>query len=273
MKNIFITFLSFVLTFELLSILSLSFPNKIIKPKTIETSFNSDLNTKSVYLVGDSFAGHGYPKIFKEYFNAKSMNFYDLSEAGTELDTHRIILDSLNQIKPELIIYFYNIADIVAIDEPILNHQKNKQTENKGSFLNYLRKKNHTIFLIKQLFHHVFLATTGKPTPGSNSYNIPKENVNHKEELQKIFNSIKSKELIIVVNSSFLYGNNPKNWVHYDMFNKMKLNNNILLLQTVDIVDGPQFSISWRNGHPNDKAIDLISKKIIKDYSEKFLMK
>ena len=45
------------------------------------------------------------------------MEFLDLSIQGSSLADHLEILDSISNINPKLIIYFYNFNDIVSLNK------------------------------------------------------------------------------------------------------------------------------------------------------------
>lgn len=282
MKNIilyiFLVLISFTISYELIS--ELNSDKSLLNVDDKGYSYQSHLNNRDVYFIGDSYASTNYvdtpyPRIFRDYFKSKGLNFFDYSKAGTELNTHKIILDSISKKNPEIIIYFYNISDIVSLNNDILlldsreiemdkisdKSQSNKQTVLKD-FLEEIYK-SHTLTLLKETMHYISLKSTGEFFKGSPANRFPKENKLKSNELEKLFDGIKAKNVIILINTPFNSHPLAKKWQHYEVFKDMSANKDYKLFQAVDIIEDPNFSVSWRNGHPNQEAIQIIANQII----------
>lgn len=280
-KNLSLLIVSFFISFELLSSFSIN-SNKLIvkenKPLTLTKNYE-----ETIYFIGDSYAktnyvDEGYPIIFREHFKSNGLNFVDLSKNGSELDKHRKLLDSISRFNPKLIIYYYNIGDVISLEQsapneisksPILTNKSKSlvTSKNKNNYLSNLALESSSIGLIKDGIQYLYLTFTDEYSPSSYTYKFPFWNKKHKKEIQKLFNSIKAENIIILITTPFNSGDKPKNWEQYKLFKEMELNSNVFLIQSVDIVDDPKLAVSWRNGHPNQKAIKLISDSIIQLYS------
>ncbi|MDB9827950.1 hypothetical protein OAC33_00210 [Flavobacteriaceae bacterium] len=282
MKNIifqfFLVLISFTISYELISELNSNKSRLNIDDKGF--SYQSDLLDRDVYFVGDSYAStnyvdNPYPRIFRDYFKSKGLNFFDYSKAGSELNTHKLILDSISKKKPELIIYFYNISDIVSLNSDILfldnreiemDKTSDKSISNKKTILkDFLVNayKSHTLTLMKSSIQYISLKSTSRFYKGSPANRFYKENKMNSNQLEKIFDGIKAENVIILINTPFNSHPLPKKWEHYEVFKEMSYNKDYKLLQAVDIIEDPNFSVSWRNGHPNQKGIQIIADQII----------
>jgi hypothetical protein len=113
------------------------------------------------------------------------------------------------------------------------------------------------------MLHRISLFFTDRPLKGTSAASFPKLNLKYKDELRDIFNSIESEHVIILINTRFNFGTRMKKWEHYEVFKNMELNDNITLLQSIDIVPDDDHALSWRNGHPNQEAIDIIADRIM----------
>lgn len=295
LKYLFLLAISFLLSFELLSTFSIN--SNMLSINMKEHNVLSEQKKETVYFIGDSFAKtnyvkEGFPEIFKKYFNSIGLNFVDLSENGSELDTHKKTLDSLNIINPKLIIYYYNLGDIIGLKEPsrtLLNRphlEVEKSTsisnENYNSIGNYKKQNDKSIYkylsdlalksksvgLIKDVIQYTYVFLTDKPSPKSSTYKYSILNKKYSQDIKDLFNSIKSDQVIILITTPFNYGIKPKKWEQYSVFKNMSLNDNILLLQSVDIVNDSKSAVSWRNGHPNQDAIRILSDSILQSYQK-----
>ncbi|WP_274475273.1 hypothetical protein [Mangrovimonas aestuarii] len=248
-------------------------------------SYFNEKNTKDVYFVGDSYAStnyvkESYPVIFKNYFKSIGWNFTDLSRAGTELNYHKPILDSLSDIKPELIIYYYNISDVVSLNDSILLlNDKNVSLQNKvvdkkerGNSLKRIMNRayndSETILLLKKIAQYSSLILTDRHLAGTPANKFPMENKRQEKKLKDFFSSITAENVIILINTPFYAGEKVKMWEQYNMFNNMETSDNCFLVQAVDIIDDSKYAVSWRNGHPNQEAIKVIADSLINKIEE-----
>jgi hypothetical protein len=290
LKYSFLLSISFLISFELLSSFSINSNKLYVNVK--EPNVFSESEKETVYLIGDSYAktsyvNEGYPKIFKKHFNSVGLNFVDLSENGSELDTHKKLLDSLNILKPKLIIYYYNLGDIIGLkklSQTSINREiETSKAVSKGSnnslnsynkqkdvsiykYLSDLALKSKSIGLIKDAIQYTYVLLTDKPSPKSSTYKYSLQNKENSQNIKDLFNSIQSEQVIILITTPFNYGIKPKKWEQYSVFKNMILNDNILLIQSVDIVNDPKLAVSWRNGHPNQEAIKILSNSILHLY-------
>ena len=124
--------------------------------------------------------------------------------------------------------------------------------------------KSNTLTLLKNALHYISLKSTGEFYKGSPANRFPKENKIYSNHLEKIFDEIKAENVIILINTPFNSHPLAKKWEHYEVFKKMSSNKSYKLLQAVDIIQDPYYSVSWRNGHPNQKGIQIIADQIIK---------
>lgn len=273
--------ITFLVSFELLSTFSVN--SNVITVTENKASGSLATNDQTVFLIGDSYAKtdyveEGFPVLFQKHFDSIGLNFVDLSKSGSELNVHKKLLDSLSALNPKLIIYYYNMGDVISLEqsEPELTESNKEkditQEKSSPSFsqnLSNLAIKSKSMGLIKDAIQYSYLAFTDKPSPGSFSYNFPLWNKKHEKEIQELFNSIKSENVIIFITTPFNCGKKPKTWEQYDLFNNMELNNNVMLIQSVDVLNDPNFSVSWRNGHPNQEGVRMVTDSIIKFYSNK----
>ena len=278
MKNIIfsslIIFISFIFGFELIS--NINYKRDIINPNDKGFSYFNKKNKGSVYFIGDSFASTNYvdepyPFIFKNYFKSNKNNFLDLSRAGTNLSYHKTLLDSISKIKPKLIIYFYNVSDIVSLNEEILILNDDKEIKNNSNTKKITKAiyNSHTLTFFKNCLHYLSLKFTNEYFKGTPAYKFPYENKLRIKELELFFNSIIAENVVILINTPFEVGKKNKSMVHYNAFKNIKLNNNINLIQSADLNDSEKDAVSWRNVHPNQKTIINISDSLINIFKSK----
>jgi hypothetical protein len=279
LKNVVLVFISFVIFFEFVAFISPE-NNAINVNEKGFTFFDKNIN-ESVYFIGDSYAStnyaeEGYPLIFQNYFQSRGWNFIDLSRAGSELSNHKPILDSIGKLNPKLIVYFYNISDIVSLNDEllILNErnvilgQDDNKKEKSFNIIKYAYNKSASLLLFKKCAHHISLILTDRFLPGTPAYFFPKETLKQKRKLKGIFDSIHAQNLLIVVNTPFNTGKKPFEWEQYKVFKDISKKSEYTLIQTVDIVSDSKYSISWRNGHPNQEAIKIIADSLIQKFKE-----
>lgn len=271
-RILLLIFISFVLSFELISYVIPQ--NNILNVNEKGNSYVNKENNDDVYFVGDSYASTGYveqsfPILFRDYFKSRSMNFIDLSRPGSELADHKKILDSISNYNPKLIIYFYNISDVVSLNDEILllNDRRNislndNNDEPKKKSSNIIKKvynNSKSVLLFKQALQYLSILLTDRFFPGTPAYAFPRETLKNKKELEEIFNSIKAQNLFILINTPFNTGEIPKKWEQYKVFNEFSLTSDYTLMQSVDILNDSKYGVSWRNGHPNQEAIKIIA--------------
>lgn len=276
--QLIIILVGFFISFEFLSELNSSKSRLNINDKGF--SYKSELAIGDVYFIGDSYASTNYvdspyPKIFRDYFESKDLNFFDFSKAGTELNFHKNILDSISLRKPELIIYFYNISDIVSLNSDVLLLDKreieidNKNIKPKANFnfkdISVVLYESHTVTLVKKTLQYISLKFTGKFLRGTPAYRFPIENELHAKDIEELFDAINAKNVIILINTPFNAHPEVKNWEHYAVFQELSYKKNYILIQAVDIIQDPKYSVSWRNSHPNQEAIQIIANHIIEN--------
>ena len=223
-------------------------------------------NKGNVYFLGDSYASTEYvaepfPNLFKNHFERKGFCFHDFSKAGSNMAYHKMILDSIGKDTPELIIYFYNISDIVDIDiiKPSILNRAGSINLN---IINLLEKSKSILFFKKSI-QFVSLKATNEFLPGTSAYSFPYLNKEHQHLLHSYFQSIKAKNVVILINTPFNAADKVKNWDHYTVFKKMDFESNYQLIQASDIISNPDYSVSWRNEHPNQEAIKKITNYIL----------
>ncbi len=279
-KYLLVLICSFFISFELLSSFYVNSNQLLIEENKISLPTTTSPE-ENVYLIGDSFAktdyvNEGYPILFNKYFESKGLNFIDLSINGSELNVHRRLLDSLSNFNPKLIIYYYNLGDVISLEKPVptlitpinkSNQITTSESKETNETLITLLKQTKSVALIKDAIQFLYLTFTDQPYPSSFYYKFPLLNKKHEKEIQKLFNSIKAKHVIIVITTPFNCGDKPKEWQQYTLFKEMELNKNITLIQSVDIINDPELGVSWRNGHPNQKAIKIVSDSIFHVYS------
>ena len=284
MKTILIQFItitvSFAMSYEFLSWLNAG--KSHLRAKDESFTYVDASNDADVYFIGDSYASttyvdNPYPMIFRDHFKARGMNFYDYTEDGSELNTHKRLLDSIGAKEPELVIYFYNISDIVSLNSDLLlvnNREIDIDSENDSSIKNDNFEMNdiiapiynsHTVELAKKITQFLTFKMTGKYLKGTPSYRFPIENKLHADALEELFDSIKAKQVIILINSPFNANPESKNWDHYAMFKNLAAKKEYKVLMAADIIDDPKYSVSWRNAHPNQEAIEIIASQVIKN--------
>jgi len=279
-KSIVLVVISFIATIELITAISPS--ENLLRESDKVLSFLPDPTAKSVLFIGDSFAAtsyieNSYARQFEAFFEDKNLHFLDLASPGTDLKDHLNYLDSVKLThthRPELMIYYYNISDVVSFVNgdivTIADEEERKlaqkverlerKRQKKGRLGTILKKSNQ---VVKDVLQQLSLKATGHLLPGSPISMAPKYNVKYQNELREIFNSFEAEHTIILVNTPFHYGENAKYWEHYELLNTMALNDNISLLHTVDIIPDEEYALSWRNGHPNQEAIDIIAARIL----------
>ena len=71
---------------------------------------------------------------------------------------------------------------------------------------------------------------------------------------------------MIFVNTPFNTGERPKEWEQYEVFNSINAISDYKIIQAVDILNDPDYALSWRNGHPNQEAIKIIADTLIKEF-------
>tara|TARA_B100001093_G_scaffold479610_1_gene508754 strand:+ start:6914 stop:7762 length:849 start_codon:yes stop_codon:yes gene_type:complete len=232
-------------------------------------------NEHSAYLVGDSFAStnylnEGFPIIFEQYFKDKKWNFYDLSIQGSSISDHKKILDSLSNINPKLIIYFYNFNDIVSLNKKLLLVDYDNE---KLSNVNYLKKNtlqrifysSKSIKLLKKSLQYLSLKITDRYLPSTPSYLFPIEHVKRKDELKKIFDSIKAENKLILINTPYNAGAKPLKWEQYQVFRNMNKKTDYKIVQSVDYINDASFGVSWRNAHPTQEAVNIIANILLEN--------
>jgi len=280
--NTLLILFSFIFSFELIAHLSsrdnvLRVTNDTFSAST--SSINKDIK-ETVYFLGDSYAStayakESYPVLFRDYFKSRGLNFVDLTKSSTELVDHKIVLDSLSKLNPKLIIYFYNISDIISRTQnlpPITQKTVSKVSE-KSNKTNKIDIKNSivtsaSVLFFKESIQYLSLTFTGKFYPGTTAYNFPKDNLEDKEYLENYFNSIKAENVFIFINTPFTAGGNPLKWEQYQMFSEFNKNYDYHLIQSVDIINDSKYSQSFRNSHPNQKAIKIMASKLIKEFDK-----
>ncbi|WP_405609558.1 hypothetical protein [Polaribacter sp. Asnod1-A03] len=280
--NTLLILFSFILSFELIAHLSskdniLRVTNNTFSAST--SSIDNDIK-ETVYFLGDSYASTGYAKesypiLFRNYFKYRGYNFVDLTKSSSELIDHKIILDSISKLNPKFIIYFYNISDIISrtqnlppiTQKPINNTSEKSNKTNKIDVKNIITNSASALFF-KESIQYLALTFTGRFYPGTTAYNFPKDNLNDKEYLKDYFNSIKAENVFIFVNTPFTAGGNPKNWEQYQMFKEFNKQSDYHLIQSVDIINDSKYAESFRNSHPNQKAIKIIAEELIEEFDK-----
>ncbi len=272
-QSIFLLAISFFLAFELISFCGKD--DIILDVNEIGHNYFDERNMENVYFIGDSYAStnyakEGFPMLFSQYFAKRKWNFFDLSKAGTELSDHKILLDSVSESNPKLIIYYYNISDIVSIQggqlKDAANHSKKNKSQQKwtSQILDWFNNKSATVIFIKKAAHHISLLLTDKFLPGTPASEFPRKTEKYKKELEKIFQDIKCQNLIILVNTPYSAGDRPKKWKHYKVFQEIAKNNAFTLIQGIDLIPDSKYAISWQNGHPNQEGIYIIKDTLTK---------
>lgn len=271
-KSIFLVVASFCIAFEIISFCGND--EIAINVNDEGYSYFDKANSETVFFVGDSYAStnyaeQGYPVLFREYFKSRDWNFVDLSKAGSELSYHKHLLDSINDLNPRLVIYFYNISDIVSLKNGTLQphlptSKKEKSTKNLfKQTSDWVANQSATVIFFKKVLHHVSMLLTDEYLPGTPAYKFPRQTVKYREQLGDIFSGIHAENVLVFVNTPFSAGVRPKSWLHYKVFEDLKQGNGYVLIQAVDVVNNPDYAISWRNGHPNQDAIRIISDSLI----------
>ncbi|MEE9372861.1 MAG: hypothetical protein V3V00_07380 [Saprospiraceae bacterium] len=275
---------SFIVFFEFLSF---SKQKNILLPPSSKVIITEAIDTtiRRAFLIGDSYAEtaylqKGFPKIFNAYFKNKG-NFYfqNLSNSATELDTHMRHFKSLEDIHPEVIIYFYNINDIISLDDKLFGGEKasenrinadgSKKVVQQQSFfkniLSKIRSKSTSVVLLRDVSHAVFMWFTDRPTPGSTIYKLPQSHITYQDELEQIFNSFSNitDRLIIVVNTPMHYGVNTKSWKHYKLLKSFSMPYHVSVINAVDVIGDKKYAVSWRNGHYNQDGVNVLAKNIL----------
>lgn len=275
LKFLVLVAISFVVGMEFLSVLS--FSNNLLEKENDDIAFQPAEGAESVVFLGDSYAAtvyteDSYAKQFDNFFSEKGYNFIDLSRPGLSLDETDKLLDSVysthSPVIPKLVIYYYTVINVMSFERgPWVNGITKVSTPSK---VKKERKKDFnwkedaaSVLILKDILHTLSLTFIGEPFPGTPAAKHSTLNVKHQENLRQLFNSIQAEKVIVVVNTPFNYGPKIRKWEHYDMFKSMELNDNVTLVQTIDIVDDGDHALSWRNGHPNSEAIDIVADRVI----------
>ncbi|MEL7222439.1 MAG: hypothetical protein AAGJ93_14045 [Bacteroidota bacterium] len=275
LKYLVLVAVSFVAALELFNVLS--FTNNLLQKEEPDTSVQSTPEGEPVVFLGDSYAAtvyvkDNYAKQFDDFFSAQGYNFIDLSRPGLSLDETDRRLDSVytqySPAIPKLAIYYYTIVNVMSFERgswangiTATRTPPKAEKERKKDF-NW-KEDSATVLMLKDILHTLSLTFIGKPFPGTLAGKHPALNVKHQENLRQVFNSIQAEQVIVVINTPFNYGPKLRKWEHYEMFKSMELNDNVTLVQTIDIVDDGDHALSWRNGHPNQEAIDKVATKVL----------
>jgi hypothetical protein len=251
-------------------------------------SYLDNNNNNNVYFLGDSYAAtnyvnEGYPIIFRDYFNKRGWNFIDLSVPGSTIVQHKPILDSISNLNPKLIIYFYHISNAVRLSKELnafkedydpnqisnmISDSLKIKKSNKNSVLKGLYDNSATALFLKKTVQYFSLQFNDEFYPGTAAYKYPKETLKHKNELELYFESIQAENVHILVNAQFSAGDKVKQWEHYKVFKGFEDNKEFKIRQAVDIVSDSDYAVSWRNGHPNQEAIKIIADTLMKDFDK-----
>lgn len=270
LKNFIILLISFFVGIEIIGFIKSG--ENILNTDYRGNSYFENENQYSAYLVGDSFAStsylnEGFPIIFEKYFKEKKWNFYDLSLQGTSLSDHKKLLDSLSKINPKLVIYFYNLNDIVSLNKNILLVDYNNEKSSKVNYSKHVLQKifysSKSIKLFKKSLQYLSLKITNRYFPSTPSYFFPREHLKKKYELKNIFDSIEAENKLILINTPYNAGDKPKKWEQYQVFNDINKNTDYNILQSVDYINDTSFGVSWRNAHPTQDAVNIISNVLL----------
>lgn len=284
--SIVIVLFSFVIFMELIP--TFSPERNVMNVNDAGYSFQGSKNKENVYFIGDSYAAtnyveDGYPTIFRNYFKDRGWNFIDLSVPGSTIIQHKAIIDSIGAYNPKLIIYFYHISngsrlnkELKAFKEDYNPNQirnikddslRNKKPKKKSVFKE-VYDNSATVLFLKKTLQYFSLQVNDEFYPGSPAYRFPKETLKFKDELELYFESIQAENVHILINTQFLAGEKVKQWDHYNVFKGFEGNKEFKITQAVDIVSDPDYSVSWRNGHPNQEAIKIIADSLIKEFDK-----
>jgi hypothetical protein len=266
--------------------LALAFTTKeLLNPSTqkIEPIITSTRSQKNLILVGDSYARtiylqNSFPKIFDSIAKKHNYNFINYTQSGSEFHDHaKLINSSITASNEEnIVVYFYNIGDIIDFRNPkketLKSIKKNPSTssnQNHSTVLFSVSRSIKEVFDIsKGMYQHLHVKVDGYPTKSSDLYMFAKTDYElYGKDLEQSMStwSNKGKRIIFVVTYPFNYEiDEMKNWYVYQYFSTLK-NKNIEVYQSIDMLEeikDKDLSISWRNGHPNQETVDSLAKKV-----------
>lgn len=269
-KNLIIIMISFFTGIEIIGFITSN--ENVLDVNYRGNYYFENQNKYSAYLVGDSFAStnylkEGFPIIFEKYFKEKKWNFFDLSIQGSSLADHLEILDSISNINPKLIIYFYNFNDIVSLNKNMLLIDYDNEKFSKNNYPKRIMQKiyysSNSVKFLKKSLQYISLKTTNKYFPSTPSYLFPKEHVKKKFELKNIFDSIRAENKLILINTPYNAGDKPIKWQQYKVFNDINKKTDYQIIQSVDYINDASFGVSWRNAHPTQEAVNIVANVLL----------
>lgn len=215
--------------------------------------------------IGDSYAEVDYlDSTYVELFAEKGIILNDLSRNGMEWESIKEKIAVIENKSQKDLLLFIQIGDFI-------NYRNKIYQASMSSILKNLK----TPSFLKNIGHHLSFLVYGTPLYGTNFYKYCMKDYSINESIieEEILTMARQFDKVYVLINYPFYA--PSKHLRttsvYKFYNVIAKNPEINhLAQSIDIVEGGiKSSVSWQNGHPNQRSVVKISEYLFNIIKEK----